>query len=58
MTIRQLMKRIAGDDYDWDIDPGLMGMGAEEIQMGMLTGVGKDGRPFMFRLPLEKLVAK
>jgi hypothetical protein len=60
MTIGELMKRVAGEDLEWaDLDNDMVrDMADEKVQMGMLTGVGKDSRPFLFRLPIEKLRKK
>lgn len=57
MTLKTLMDRVAGEDLEWaDLDQRmLIEMANEEIQMAVLTGLGKDGRPFLFRLPVEKL---
>ena len=58
MTIQELMDRIAGDDLEWaDVaTPGEMA--DDEVQMATLAGIGKDGRTFVFRLPVEKLKRK
>ena len=60
MTIKTLMDRIAGDDLEWaGCDNAMLReMADEEILMAALTGVGKDGRPFLFRLPVETLRKK
>jgi hypothetical protein len=60
VTIKILMDRIAGSDLEWaDVDSQMLrDMANEEIQMAVLTGMGKDGRPFLFRLPVEKLQKK
>lgn len=60
MTIQQLMDRIAGDDLEWAEVDGTMlrEMGDDEVHMATLAGLGKDGRTFIFRLPVEKLRRK
>ena len=56
MTIREVMDRIAGEEYEWEgVDRNLLNMGDAEVVMAVLTGSDNDGRPFMFRLPVETL---
>jgi len=54
------MDRVAGEDLEWvDVDGAMLReMADDEIQMAVLSGMGKDGRPFLFRLPVEKLQKK
>lgn len=51
------MRRVAGDDLEWvDVDSTMLReMANDQVQMAVLSGVGADGRPFIFRLPVEKL---
>lgn len=59
MTIRELMDRVAGQEYEWTgVDPNLLGMGDVEVTMAVLTGSDDEGRPFIFRLPVEALKKK
>jgi hypothetical protein len=60
MTIKRLMDRIAGEDLEWvDLDGTVLReMADDEVQMAVLSGMGRDGRPFIFRLPVEKLQRK
>jgi hypothetical protein len=60
MTIAELMKRIAGDDLEWaDLDSAMLReMANDEVEIATVTGMGQDGRPFLFRVPLEKLRKK
>jgi hypothetical protein len=60
MTIQELMDRIAGDDLEWaDTDSAMLREMADyEVRIATLTGIGKDGRTFICRLPVEKLRSK
>ena len=55
MTIKELMDRIAGEDLEWADVAALGEMAGDEVQMATLAGIGKDGRTYIFRLPVEKL---
>lgn len=57
MTIKTLMDRIAGEDLEWaELDSAMLReMADDEVQYVALSGIGKDGRPYAFRLPVEKL---
>lgn len=58
MTVREVMQRLAGDDYEWsDVDGDLMGMGDVEVQGATLVGQ-EGGRTIVFRVPVERLVKK
>ena len=55
MTIQELMDRIAGDDLEW-VDVAALGeVGNNQVHMATLGAVDEDGKPFIFRLPVEKL---
>jgi hypothetical protein len=60
MTIKELMARVAGEDLEWvDLNEDMLReMGGEEVMMATLAGFGKDDRPFVFRLPVERLRKK
>lgn len=59
MTIKTLMDRLAGEEYEWTgVDPKLCGMAEAEVEMAVLTGTGPDKRAYLFRLPVEKLRKK
>lgn len=61
MTIKELMYRVAGTDLEWTgLDEKMLReMGPAEVatvEAAVLTGVDqRDKRPYMFRLPIEKL---
>jgi hypothetical protein len=60
MTIKELMDRIAGEDLEWvELDSAMLREVANDrVEMATLAGMGQDGRPFIFRLPVEKLRKK
>lgn len=58
MTVREVMTRLAGDDYEWeDVDAELMGLGDVEVAAATLVGNTKPG-PTIFRVPMERLRKK
>jgi hypothetical protein len=60
VTIKELMDRVAGDDLEWyEVESAMLrDMGGDEIEMATLAGIGRDGKTFIFRLPVEKLRRK
>jgi len=61
MTVRELMARIAGADYDWvDVDKGMLDALADiPVREAMVAGIDpRDGRPTLMRLPVANLRKK
>jgi hypothetical protein len=60
MTIKELMDRVAGEDLEWtDLESAMLrDMADDEVMYAALSGHTKDGRPYAFRLPVEKLRKK